>query len=503
MKKILYLFLLPILAMVISATVTSCGDNTDFSKAHVYTQEELDYIAYKDSLDSVNRSRINADLILEYTVQDYPTSSNWTSKNLNIDIDKIAELFGLTEQQVIDGINQEDGAPSITGFAIQNTTHADYNKRSTSNGAWGHWFDVNGDAGTWSDLNSLGTIGFYVEWQDEYFAIGQFPGKFSAGTTFKAIEGLQYENKRVAVVVNFEIVERGSINASVVYNKTIECKQYQRTSYDADAIEFDLDAVKAALGVSSLSEAEVLGVNADGSYTQDYTGDGVGGFWYHEDGFPGTYDGGYFYINYYGYDADYPEDEYTFYLGQMPSAIPAGYTASPKIGFIANNKIAMFTINFSVIAYQDPETAPEGTPTTDTTINVTIEKSWTDTYNNVTYDVKDVLRNAFKMTTYQIHTAKISGALKVYCKTKTDADPSYTSDTPGYWLDLNGDVTTWGNNSAVFACLGSSETDLWLYAGNFPDQTSCPTNTEVNTVYLICCNGGMVTVNLTVKVGGV
>ena len=132
-------------------------------------------------------------------------------------------------------------------------------------------------------------------------------------------------------------------------------------------------------------------------------------------------------------------------------------------------------------------------------IDVVIDKAWDNTYSNVKFDVKDVLREAFKMTTYQIHKAKNSGDLKIYIDEVSEEEPSYTSDVPGYWLDAEGKSVGWGETSLVFACLGSNETELWLYAGNHPD--SCVPNTTVTTKYLICCNGGMVTANITVNVG--
>jgi hypothetical protein len=158
----------------------------------------------------------------------------------------------------------------------------------------------------------------------------------------------------------------------------------------------------------------------------------------------------------------------------------------------------MLTITVNIEAYEDPETAPEGAVETDREIDVTITKAWDDTYSNVQYDVKDVLRNAFKMTTYQIFSAKNDGSLAIYCGEIKDEEPTYTSDTPGYWLNAAGESCTWGAESLVFCCLGGSETELYLYAGNHP--TSCVAGTTVKSTYYITCNGGIVKVNLTVVV---
>lgn len=511
MKRLSFI-ICSMLMVVGSSMITSCGDNTDFWGAHILTDDEIAEMKRQDSIKEAQRNTINADLVLEYTVEDYPTPDGiWTSKKLEIDFDAIGECFGLSAQQVIDGINQEDGAPEITGFAIQNSTHADYATASTSNGLWGHWFDDKGDAGTWGDLTGTGTIAFFVEWQgypgekDNYFSVGQFPGKFEAGQSFTCIEALKYQDKRVAVKITFNIIERGAVTGGVVASQEYDVEMLPFSDWNAEFVEFDVNAVKTALGVSSMSEVEFIGVKSDGTYQQTPTANS--GFWYNIDGGADDYANGAFYIEYYGNDeadvAEFPEDEYTFYIGQMPNLLEGGYTAAPQFGFTANNKIVMITFNIKIKAYEDPETPPTGDPLTDATLDVTIEKNWTDTYDNVRIDVKDALREAFKMTTYQIHKAKVNGDLKIYCGEITEEEPGYTSDYPGYWLNNAGGVTNWGDGSAVFCCLGSSETELYLYAGNFPDQESCPENTEVKTVYYICCNGGILKANITIKIGGV
>lgn len=486
------------MAFVGGMLATSCGDNTDYSSVHVYTDEELAYLEQKRIEDSIKRAQIPADYVLEYTVEDYPTPDGiWTSKVLEIDLEQIGQWFGLSGEEVMAGINQEDGAPVINGYAIANTTHAEYNKRSTSNGLWGHWFDVNGDPGTWGDLTAVGNIGFYVEWQDEYFAVGQFPGKYEAGQSFKAIEALSYQGTSVAIIVNFNLIERGAVTGGVVYEETLYCTQTPRSVFDSDAIEFNVGAVKAALGVSSMEEAEMVAVNPDGSYNQVPTANG--GWWYDFDGNPGAYPGA-FYIEYYGmYD---PEDESYFYLGQMPGELSAGYTASPKIGFMNGDKIAMFTVEFDVEAYQDPETAPAGDPE-DITIDITLEKPWTEGFETVGADIRDMVRDAFKMTTYQIYTASLTeDGLTLYNKEIIDEPYSTADGKYENWLDLNGDQTYYMEGSAIFAGISFSETAIEIYIGNFPDTNFCPTDTEIKTSYILTNkNGGSVTINLTAKIG--
>ena len=49
------------------AMMASCGDNENFSKEHILTDDELKELARQDSILEAQKNQINADLILEYT----------------------------------------------------------------------------------------------------------------------------------------------------------------------------------------------------------------------------------------------------------------------------------------------------------------------------------------------------------------------------------------------------------------------------------------------------
>lgn len=493
MKRLVYICIL----FTLFAGIIGCGDNSDFSNPHVLTADEVAELHRQDSLDSVRRAQINADLILEYTVESY-AASTWggADKSLEIDLEKIGELFGLTADEVKAGINGEEDAPAIKGFAIQGTTHADVDKATTTNGAWGHWWTTDGDL---CDSYSQSNSALFCEWQEDYFTIGQFPEHLAAGMEIAILECLKYQDLRVAIKITYKVIERGQVTATVVSTQDLSVKMYPRTTYDSDAVPFDRAKVLSDLGISSLDDAQIIATNADGSYAQEMTANN--GYWYDLDGFAGAHgENAGTYVEYYGIGDDAEEGDLdVLYVGQMPGALEGGYNKTLKYGFMANDKIVMINITVDIIAYEDPETPPAGEPVTDAVLDITIEKSWDDTFSNVQFDVKDALREAFKMTTYQIHKAKLSGDLKIYCGELSENEPEYTSDVPGYWLNAAGEVCSYGAESVVFCCLGSSETALYMYAGNHP--TSCVPNTTVTSKYLISCNGGLVTVNLTVKIG--
>ncbi|MDX8338982.1 DUF4859 domain-containing protein [Draconibacterium sp. IB214405] len=485
MKKINILLLL---ALVITAGLFSCGDNEGFSNLHDLTDEEIAEIARQDSIAEAQKNSINADLILEYSMDMTISASLYDGGDLEIELDKIAAEFGITEEELLAGIGGESGAPEVKGFAIAGTTHADIASASNTNAPWGHWWDANGDLTAWGE-DAMVFAEFYVE--NGYFSIGQYPGHLVEGQTVKFIEALKYNETRVAIVITVNAVAAGQITADVVSEQDLTIDVTAKSVYDPDPLEFDLQTVLSDLGIDSLTEATFIGVNEDGSYaTEAVTGYG---FWYDFNGFVGSWgDDASVYTNYGDFEAN------QISIGQYPDHLAEGETYLIKYGFMANNKIVMLNITINVLGYVDPETAPDGDPEA-VTIDVEFSKPYSNDYASVTYDLKETLRNAFKMTTYQIHQAINSGDLKLYVGEVSETDPAYTSDVPGYWLKEDGTIGEWGE-SVVWTSIGHSETDLYLYGGNHPDNAT--EGMTITTTYIATLNGGSVTINLTFNITG-
>lgn len=482
MKK-LYIY---ILLSVLFAGFFGCEDYDDFSKLHELTDDELAEIARQDSIAQAEKERINADLVLDYTLEITTSASAYDGAPLTIEVDKIAELFGISEAEVLAGIAGESGAPEINGFAIEGTTHADVAGASNTNAPWGHWWDVNGDVTAWGDDAML-----FAEFDTEtgVFAVGQYPGHLVDGDTITFIEALKYNELRLAVRITVYPKAAGQITAPVVSTQDLNIEVTAKSSYDADSIQFDLDAVLSGLGVSSMEEVTYLGVNEDGSYNQEPVTNN--GFWYDINGFVGAW----------GDDASVFTEYYTtspgwLKIGQYPDHLTAGMSFVIKYGFMANNKIVMLNITINVQGYVDPETPPAGEPEA-LTIDVELAKPYSNDYASVSYDVRETLRNAFKMTTYQIHQAISTGELKLYQGEVSETDPVYTADAPGYWLKEDGTAGEWAE-SVVWTSLAHSETELYIFGGNHPDNAV--EGATVNSTYIATCNGGSVTINLTFKV---
>lgn len=650
MKKLYYIFLLPLVVWIFGSLVTACGDNDDFTSLHILTDSELAELdrqqRERDSLAQI----INADLILDYELTDYPIT-NWFSQPLFLDIDKVAELFGLTEDEVYAGIVGADGAPKIQGFAIQGTTHVDYLVASTTNGEWGHWWATTTDVSkAWNSDDSFFFLEWAYDWDEAtdtplyntgHFNVGQMPDKWPVGTSATVLEGLSYQGKRVVFRITLKVVEREAVVASVVHTQqlSISMKPNVTGSYEPIPLKFDLATTLTNIGVSELTTGNLIAYMPDGSWAQEMSADN--GWWFGKDGNAGSWGSDASAWVSYGTVGD---DEVGVCL--MPdNGAQSGDVYLIKFGFIANNKIEMLEITINIIdgddpnsatitgtqsivaevtenitgsydptpvkfdlqaalshlglsslkdsylvaytadgdlsmstnadagfwfdksgpignwgadascwisygllgddeigvcimpdngavagdefhhlfgffnadegkvemldvtvkvtgySYDDPETRPEGNPTTNTVVDVVIEKPWDDFYGAESFDIREALRNAFKLTTHEIYMASLEGNIRLYNKVVTGEPTSTGGSALENWLDLNGDAVYYGEGSAVYCGIECDNDYIEVYAGNFPDQELCPPGSEVNTTYIVTCNGGQVTLNITIKIG--
>lgn len=500
MKRIYFIYLLPVLMTVFSAALTSCGDNDDFSKLHVLTDEEIRQMEIQDSILKANLLKINADLVEDYTVQAYP-ASQWDAKALVIDFTGAAEVFGLTPEEVVAGINQAPGAPAITGFAIQGTTHEDYNVATNTNNVWGHWWRYDGDV---CAVYNEDASRFYCEWAgyydeeadenvETYFNVGQLPGTCVAGNTFTVLEGLKYNEKRVVYRITYEIIERGQTTGGIVGTQQLSLTTAADNTYATVPLEFDLNKACSDLGVSSLDDLDWVATNADGSYAQEYTATPPPGFYFDLDGNAGTWgDNASVFVLYEGGN--------TFSVGQMPDQLKPGDSVTVKMGAVKGDKIEMFEITVNIVEFEDPETPPAGDPY-ETEVNVTLSKPYSNDYAAVEADnAAETIKDALKMTTYQIYQGILSGDVKVYLNEVTEEDPEYTAGDGEYWIDEDGNSIDWGNG-LIYAGVYTEPSYLGLEMGCHPDNCSPNGGHTVNFKLIVTGpNGGKVTFNITAEI---
>ena len=493
MKKLSYIASALLLFAVVSL-FSSCGDNENFWGPHTLTDDELAEMARQDSIKQAQRERIDADLILEYTVEFYLSGNSYDGAPVKIDMDAIANEFGVDKSALGIALNG-DGGIDVTGFAIEGSTHADNMTSSNSGAWWGHWWDKNGDVKNWGeDAMVFAEFRYDEEKGEGTFNVGQYPGHLVADQEVKFIEALKYQDKRVAIVITAIARERGEVKATIVASNKLTLETAPNDTYAAVAVPgFDTDAALAALGAGSWADVAWVCTNADGSYAQEYSADAPG-FWYDKEGFSGAWgDNASVY-------ATFQEGEIR--IGQMPGQMTAGSTVTINFSAMYDNKIVENIITVVITAYKDPETAPEGEPASiekDITLTKAYDAEWGSTEE---LDVKEELRQCFKMTTYQIFSALKSGEMKMWVNeignmaNEETGVPSYTGEAPGWWLNAEGAPVSWGDEAVAYVFLGISEESLAFYGGNHPDNCT-PTGATIKTKYIIEYNGITATYNIT------
>ena len=484
-----------------TAFFSSCGDNENYWGPHQLSDDEVAELARQERIRDSLRNNIDAGLILEYKADITVSSNSYDGVELAIDCDKIASFFGITTEQLLTGkLAGKDNGVDVSGFAIEGSTHADNMTMTTSGAPWGHWWNPEGNVTSWKNEaewpDYKPTVFTEFNAEEGIMVVGQYPGKLAEGQAIKVIEALKYQDKRVAVVINITGIGREEVKANIVQSNKLTLETAPNDAYATVPVEtFDAAAALSALGAGSWADVAWVATNADGSYAQEYSADAPG-FWYDKEGFAGSWgDNASVFATFQGEQ---------ILIGQMPGKMTAGSTVTINFSAMYNGKLVENVITINIKEYEDPETAPEGTPasiTKDITLTKAYDADWGSTPE---IDVKEDLRQCFKMTTYQIFKALKSGEMKLWVneignKANEDGTPAYTGEAPGWWLNGEGAPVSWGDEAVAYVFLGTSETALNFYGGNHPDNCS-PNGQTIKTKYIIQYGEVTATYNITFNI---
>ena len=442
--------------------------------------------------------KLGVDALYSYNVS-LNLGASYEGKTLQIDIVNIAKDFGLDTASFNSLIKKSE----IVGYTYDPVEDRNVMTPSTTNSDyWGHWFTTQGQITAWSEslatdkgITYNGQAAVYCEYDvDTYtFYYGQYPGIITENSTITVYECLYSEDLdvKVAVKIIFNIAKE-TLNPTEVGSEDIEISVVQNTDYSIDNFEVKSEAL-SALGLSSFSEATFVAYASETELDGNTNADPIG-FWYGKNGYKGAW----------GNDASifviYSADDNAFGIGQMPNTCSADTTVNVKFGVCDANKSKVYWLNLKVTisGYQDPETAPTGEPES-ATYDLILTKPYTTDYAAVSQDVADQLKNAFKMTNYQIYKAVQSGDFKMYVNEKTD-ELKYTATAPGYWLDKTGAACAYADG-VVYLELSVTETGKVFNFGCHPDNAPKDGTLDANTNKIICeCNGVTVTYNVKLTI---
>ena len=482
--------------------VTSCGDNVDFSKLHNLTQAEIDEMHRRDSIEEEQRKRINADLVIENTYEMVLSGTSYDGITVDVPFDKIGKLFGMSSDDVIIGMVNDN----VVGFAIEGSTHADKMTASNTNGLWGHWWDENGDITSWGD-NARVFAEYYPE--DESgnllytISIGQMPGKLVAGQQITFIECLKYQDKRFAwkITINVKAPESGTVD-KFDFEQTVQAQYVPNTTYAPTYVEFDRDGVLKALGVNSIAETTLMAESAPKEYTADQTGGN--GFWMDETGLVTSWgNNSAFFIEYHG-EEDGKEDILNcLNVGNFPDwSQPEGWQTNLNFAFKANGKMAVVHVAITIAGFVDPEDKPGTTPA-DATVDVPLEftLSADEPWPYRFVDVRDLVRNAFNLTTHEVFMAMNNQEIEVYLNELDSQGPSCNGNYGEYWVTTEGvkDEQGWPN-APFYVGFETGEDFLEFGMGINTDTYTTTSPIAFTCKLLLVYQGTTVTANFSVVV---
>ena len=453
MKSLKYILLLPVLMFALGIGIQSCSDNTDFSKPHILTDDEMAELARQQRVRDSLMSVINADSIVITQVNLIASASSYDGTTVELDYHAAAVTFGLTDEQVIQSIQnlwQEDdymeGYPEFTAFAIENTTHSDNMGPQTQAGGfvgWGHWWNSKGDVCEWNYTNNDEAVytSIYSDLEKGIVKvdIGQYPGQLYDGEKIRVMEALKYTDAnevvyRIVYVFDITVGELGDIEGDVVATKDIEGSIDYNGNYETSDIPVDIEEIVGLLGAPSWENVTWVALNPDGSYFQEMDasdGRGNGGFWFGQDGYKGGW----------GDSASvfmcFPTDEYVeaFSAAPMPGVFIEGsvVTIHCAASYEGTGKIVELNVTITVgaAASMDGEEA----------------------YSK-TYDVKQAFRDDYSYSLLPLDADAICSALGISNLNEAkvvgyDAEGNLIRDytaggVGGFWYLLDGSVGAWG-----------------------------------------------------------
>ena len=354
---------------------------------------------------------------------------------------------------------------------------------STTN-SFGHWLGKDGAIVTWGD-----DAYFFTESRCEWgkdaptaedfdamwtFTVGAFPGRTAAGETYKATEVFFITNDEEVELyayvewnVTIEAAEEVKLNVVATQEVSFDSPFYGDYTHTALVPEIDQAALESAIGVS-LADADVYGVNADGSFS---LAPGKN-FWFMTDGTIGAWgDGAGICIN-----DDDNKNEWAWCM--FPDESLGGQSLKGAIAFVNPTTLNAYVVKVTVNV--------EGIDFLNIDVLVpyeTREEIYVLNENNLAalaaaLGVESVSAEEIG-TTYPLKGINADGS--VY-------DAGFTANN-GYWYSSAGNVTNWG----------SDDYDTYIeYRGDYKFGCGLTEESGVSKTVKFGVGDAILTFNLTV-----
>lgn len=318
--------------------------------------------------------------------------------------------------------------------------------------------------------------------------LGQYPGNAKAEDKYFANLYLVWGANAYKVVLrlNVKTPEQGDGLASLtkVGEESVLVKQEQNNDYAATTVKPNLEAIAAALGC----EVSAIGMSAldeNDNFAQGTANNG--GWWFNQSGLVVAWGAGYMFIE--------PAENGNYAalnVGQHPDVCETGETYSSTVYFTNGTNYYAYTVNLEIVEPQLQDYNFESVADRYITLTQLPEADYKEqTIATISLDELNEILGTSDPTLYGLNVDSVAAVKGVYSK-QYSCDPK-----PGFWLDADGRVTTWGNNSVMGLGFKSDGT---VYSNQFPNALSVG---DVFKAQLFLVNEEtekMVTYNITINI---
>ena len=324
------------------------------------------------------------------------------------------------------------------------------------------------------------------------FNVGQYPGQLLGGENYFANMYIIYGDKAWRLHFTFNVVkiEAGSLaDYNKVGEETKTVEQEPTTNYMATGVPVDINAIAAELGCE-VADIKLFALVESGEFATKTTANN-GGYWFNADGKVVDWgQGSVIFI-----EPAAANDFSVFNVGQYPSALGAGDSSSATLYFIGGENYYALTITMQVINPQP----------IDTEFKIVDERGLValtlargsgdytcDQYPQIPLTTIEEILGTTSPKLYGLATDENAEATGSPYSDKYSCDPN-----PGFWLNAEGRVSTWGDSNARVGVSYLADGTFQLF--QYPDRNAVG---DVFTTQLFLANpttSDMMKINLTVK----
>lgn len=417
-----------------------------------------------------------------------------------------ATLFGALDSWMAEGSTD----PNMFFYAAPSAPDT-WSDGYTTGGEKGFWLDENAEICQWADGAYYCNPVYDKEANTFSINIGMHPDMLKYGVYNQTLNfALKYGDKTATFIIDLtvtgaedvdlpEIATLKEAELNIVGTKEVTIEQYPRTSYDADAVEVELDDILTALGLEDASLIQgaldkmiystKLGTVDDNfkkleEVTNVFTA-GAPGFWYSdvwgEDGTPTgeVASTGYgaackFYMEAFAFNAE--TKTMTCNLGQYPGSLDedGGKTWWAYVYLLYGDKAYRIKYSLNVLIREQGNGLADYTKVGEE--EVTVEQAPNGDY--VTTTVRPDLEAIAALLGCEVADIKME-ALDAF-----ESWGASTANNGGYWFSGDGTVTAWGNNSKMFIEPLAAGDYSRLNVGMYPNILEVGETTSA-TVYFV------------------